>query len=418
MEPMDTLHLLGICDTCNHKQLCTSRKNWIGPVYDCEEFDDRDAVTPAVAADSQPFTATQSAGFEAQEEVEIYEGLCINCDSRENCGFRTASNRVVWYCEEYSLIPLPALIPDTLLPPFGTRHLAEVEPKDQRMLPELDAAGIDAILKKRGSGTGALIAVLEEIQSIAGYLPEKAIRLVSQKAGRSMVDLYGIATFYRSFSLKPRGRHTISVCLGTACHVRGAPTIIEEFKRQLKLNPGETSADGAFTLETVNCLGACALGPIVVGGDRYFSKVETVKVKDILKKVRSESRTADIRDDPRFFPVSVRCGLCNNSLMDPDYLIDGHPSVQLIATYDGKQDMIRFSSLYGSYAVEYGHDMPDDTAADFSCPHCRGILRGDASCPECDSPMAPMLVEGGGLVQICTRRSCKGHTLDLTLDYF
>jgi hypothetical protein len=104
--------------------------------------------------------------------------------------------------------------------------------------------------------------------------------------------------------------------------------------------------------------------------------------------------------------------------MDPDHLIDGYPSVQITVTYDGKQGRARFSSLYGSYAKVYEHDIPVDTATDFSCPHCGGTLRGDASCPECNHPMAVMLVEGGGLVQICTRRGCKGHSLDLTLDNF
>jgi NADH-quinone oxidoreductase subunit E len=400
-------------------ELCTSRKNWIGPVFHCEEFDDRGAAAPDWAVEVQSFAADEPVDFAAPGEAELYRGLCINCDNREHCGYRT-SDQVVWYCEEYCLAPLSPLIPDTLLPPFGIKRPAAVkkEVDARRPRPELDADDIGAVLERRDTGPGGLIAVLEEIQSAAGYLPEKAMRLVSEKTGRSMVDLYGIATFYRSFSLKPRGRHTVSVCQGTACHVRGAPTLVDEFKRQLDVRPGETTADGVFTLETVNCLGACALGPIVVGGDQYFSRVEPVKVKGILKKVRSESRAADVKTDPRFFPVSVRCGLCSKSLMDPDHPIDGHPSVQLTATYGGEQGTVRFSSLYGSYAVEYDLNIPTDAATDFSCPHCGGALRGDASCPECDNPMAPMLVEGGGLVQICTKRSCKGHTLDLTFDYF
>ncbi len=418
MEPKDRMRQLGICVTCDHMELCTSRKNWIGPIFHCEEFEARGAAAPDRAVGAQSFAKKDSMDL-AAEEAEVYKGLCINCDNRENCGYRTASDRVVWYCEEYSLAPLPTLIPDTLLPPFGIKRPAAVIEEEVAGRPrELSADDIDAILKRQGTGPGRLIAVLEEIQAAAGYLPEKAIRLVSEKTGRPMVDLYGIATFYRSFSLKPRGRHTISVCLGTACHVRGAPVLVDEFKRQLNVKPGETTADGAVTLETVNCLGACALGPIVVGADQYFSKVESIKVKDILRKVRSESRAADIQNDPRFFPVAVRCGLCSKSLMDPDHLIDGHPSVKLTAAYAGERGPVRFSSLYGSYAVEYELDIPIDAATDFSCPHCGGALRGGASCPECDYPMAPMLVEGGGLVQICTRRSCKGHTLDLTLDYF
>jgi NADH-quinone oxidoreductase subunit E len=101
-----------------------------------------------------------------------------------------------------------------------------------------------------------------------------------------MVDIYGVARFYRSFSLKPRGKHLICACLGTACHVRGAPSVVEEFERQLNIKAGQTTADKEFTLETVNCLGACALGPIVVVDNHYFSNVDMAKVKHILEKVR------------------------------------------------------------------------------------------------------------------------------------
>ncbi|MBN2242381.1 MAG: NAD(P)H-dependent oxidoreductase subunit E [Acidobacteria bacterium] len=350
-------------------------------------------------------------------EEDIRLGICSNCSNLETCSYRTLG-QAVWYCEEYSLAPLPALIPDTLLPPFGIKRFPGKGEAAGRKRPELEADDIDAILQRQGTGTGWLIAVLEEIQSAAGYLPEKALRMVSEKTGRPMVDLYGIATFYRYFSLKPRGRHTISVCQGTACHVRGAPALVDEFKRQLNVKPGETTADGAITLETVNCLGACALGPIVVGGDRYFSRVEAIKVRDILKKVRNESRTKDIEGDPRFFPIAVRCPLCSRSLMDPGLLIDGHPSVRLTAAYGEDRQTIRFSSLYGSGAVEYEREIPVDAETVLSCPYCAGTLEGESSCPECGNSMAPLHVEGGGLVQICTRRGCKGHTLDLTLDYF
>jgi NADH-quinone oxidoreductase subunit E len=134
---------------------------------------------------------------------------------------------------------------------------------------------------------GAVIAVLEEIQAEHGYLPEEALRAVADGMGRSLVDVYGVATFYRSFSLDPRGRHLICVCLGTACHVRGAQMVVEEFERQLGIKAGETTPDREFTLETVNCLGACALGPIVVVDGEYFSNVGTAGVKHILEKART-----------------------------------------------------------------------------------------------------------------------------------
>lgn len=143
------------------------------------------------------------------------------------------------------------------------------------------------ILERHNDGHGALIAVLEGIQTEYGYLPEAALRTVAEKMGRSLVDVYGVATFYRSFRLQPRGKHLISVCLGTACHVRGAPMVLEEFERQLEIHAGQTTADREFTLESVICLGACALGPIVVVDGHYFPNVNTAKVKQILEQARA-----------------------------------------------------------------------------------------------------------------------------------
>ena len=146
----------------------------------------------------------------------------------------------------------------------------------------VDPETIRKILDKHSREQGALIAILEDIQAEYGYLPEEALRMVGKRTGRSLVDIYGIATFYHAFSLKPRGRHLICACSGTACHVRGAPKVIEEFERQLGIKAGQTTPDGEFTFQTVNCLGACALGPIVVVDGHYFSNVKTAKVKKIL----------------------------------------------------------------------------------------------------------------------------------------
>ena len=152
---------------------------------------------------------------------------------------------------------------------------------------EVDLEFVARILERHARTRGAVIAVLSDIQEAYGYLPEEALRAVSRGMGRSLVDIYGVATFYRSFSLKPRGKHLITACLGTACHVRGGPTVVEEFERQLKIKAGETTPDGEFTLETVNCLGACALGPIVVAAGRTFSKVGPAKVRQILESARA-----------------------------------------------------------------------------------------------------------------------------------
>ena len=156
-----------------------------------------------------------------------------------------------------------------------------------QMQENVDSEDVLRIIEKHNEKYGRLIAILEEIQVKYGYLSEKALRIVGEKTNCSLVDIYGVATFYRFFSLQPKGKHLICVCLGTACHVRGAAMVVEEFERQLGVKVGQTTSDSEFTLETVNCLGACAIGPIVTADGHYFSKVATRKVKHILKEVRA-----------------------------------------------------------------------------------------------------------------------------------
>ena len=277
------------------------------------------------------------------------------------------------------------------------------------MNPEL----IMRIVEKHSEDRGGLISTLEDIQSKYGYLPEDALRIVAKRTGWSLVDLFGVATFYRSFSLKPRGKHLVSVCLGTACHVRGAPIIAGEFERQLGISAGETTSDHEFTLETLNCLGACALGPMVVVDGHYFSNVNTGKVKEILEKALVGFDKVEVREDQRIFPIEVNCSRCNHSLMDPNHLIDGQPSARLTISFGQKHGWLRLSSLYGSYTLESEYETPTDTVVHFFCPHCHAELIGVSNCPECGAPMVPMVVRGGGMVQICSRRGCKGHMLDL-----
>lgn len=152
-----------------------------------------------------------------------------------------------------------------------------------------DFEQIRGIVECHAGSRGALIAILEDIQTQQGYLSEDALRFVSQLTGTSLVDIYGVATFYRSFSLKPRGKHLVCVCLGTACHVRGGAAVAEELSRVLGIAVGDTTPDGEFTLETANCLGACALGPIVVVDGQYFSKVTVKRVKQIVEKFREDA---------------------------------------------------------------------------------------------------------------------------------
>lgn len=272
---------------------------------------------------------------------------------------------------------------------------------------------VQEIVEKHRGQRGELIAILEDIQSRYGYLPEAALREVAERTGRSLVDIYGVATFYRWFSLEPRGKHLCSVCLGTACHVRGGPVIAEEFGRELGVSPGKTTADGEFTLETVNCLGACALGPIVAVDGHYFSNVSPVKVKDIVGQAREGLDKVDVRTDRRVFPVEVSCARCNHSLMDPDNLVDGVPSIRVLISFEQSHGRLLLSSLYGSYNIESEHEIPAGTTVNFFCPHCHAELTGGTKCTECNAPMVPMIVRGGGILQICSRRGCRAHRLDL-----
>ena len=276
------------------------------------------------------------------------------------------------------------------------------------------AADIDRIVEKNGKSRGSLIGILQDIQARYNYLPVEALKEVAAKTGRSLVDIYGVATFYKMFSLTPRGKHLASVCLGTACHVRGGPAVVEEFERQLHCKAGSTTEDQEFTLETVNCLGACALGPIVVVDGRYFSNVNTAKVKGILKKARAGVEGGDGKSDFRLFPIKIHCPRCNHSLLDHQNQIDGHPSVKVTASCGRHHGWLRLSSLYGSFSVQSEHDIPVEEIAHVFCPHCHAELAGGGVCSECEAPMVPMIVGGGGMIQICSRRGCQSHRLDVS----
>ena len=143
---------------------------------------------------------------------------------------------------------------------------------------------VEAIIGDYDASRDSLISILQDIQSEYRYLPEDALRAVASQLELPLIQVYGVATFFRAFSLKPRGEHIVSVCLGTACHIRGAPAVLDEVKRQLGIEPGETTKNMRFTLETVNCLGACALGPIVVVDGKYHGQMSPGKVKKVLKQ--------------------------------------------------------------------------------------------------------------------------------------
>ncbi len=272
---------------------------------------------------------------------------------------------------------------------------------------------VDQVLEDNVNKTTGLIAILEKIQSKYSYLPEKELKEVAEKTGRSLVDIYGIATFYRSFSLKPRGKHLISVCLGTACHVRGGPAIARELEKELGIKAGETTENREFSMETVNCLGACALGPVVVVNGHYFPQVKASLISDILKKTRAGLDVVKIETDERIFPVEVSCSRCNHSLMHTDTIIDGYPAIRVTVSFDNKHGWLALSCLYGSHTVVSLHEIPPGTIVNIFCPHCHAELIGGAKCGMCGAPMVPMIVRGGGVVQICARRGCNEHILDV-----
>lgn len=159
--------------------------------------------------------------------------------------------------------------------------------------PIFDASEIDDLLNgKRDVENGSLMGVLEEVQARYHYLPKDALILISESMGVPLSQTYGVATFYNAFSLKPKGRHVINVCTGTACMVRGARKVLERISNRLGIQPGETTEDGQFTLETVNCLGACALGPVVVADGAYSGEMTGARAEELLGQVMAEVETA------------------------------------------------------------------------------------------------------------------------------
>ncbi|MCG2675769.1 NADH-quinone oxidoreductase subunit NuoE [bacterium] len=143
---------------------------------------------------------------------------------------------------------------------------------------------INQIIDRYKKEKGALVHLLQDVMGEYGYLPEKTLKRIAQELDIPLSQAYGLATFYKSFSLTPRGKHLISVCLGTACHVRGAPRIVEKLERDLGIKAGETTKNLKFTLETVNCLGACALGPLIVIDGKYYGRMNSTRMDKVLKE--------------------------------------------------------------------------------------------------------------------------------------
>jgi len=147
-----------------------------------------------------------------------------------------------------------------------------------------DMATIDAIIDNYQGKTSGLTTILQDIQGEYNYLPPQAMEHVAEKLRLPLSQVLHVATFYKAFSLEPRGKHLITVCLGTACHVRGGARLVEQAERLLKIRAGGTTPDLQFTLETVNCVGSCALGPVMIVDGEYYGKMASSKVERVLKK--------------------------------------------------------------------------------------------------------------------------------------
>lgn len=140
------------------------------------------------------------------------------------------------------------------------------------------------ILGKYQADQSALIAVLQDIQEEFGYLPKEALHAVSKEMNTPLSRVLSVTTFFNAFSLEPKGKHPINVCMGTACHVRGSTLILEKLERELEIKSGATTEDGNFSLESVRCVGCCGLAPVIMVGDEFHGKLSQTKVPGVLKK--------------------------------------------------------------------------------------------------------------------------------------
>lgn len=150
---------------------------------------------------------------------------------------------------------------------------------------EFSPAKIDQIIQSYNGDKGMLIPILQDVQAECNYLPREVLERISVGLDIPLGQVFSVATFFKAFSLKPRGRHTMCVCLGTACHVRGATRILNKLERDLKIRAGDTTDDQEVTLETVNCVGSCALGPIVILDGQYHGQMNMEKSGRLLKEI-------------------------------------------------------------------------------------------------------------------------------------
>jgi NADH:ubiquinone oxidoreductase subunit E len=145
---------------------------------------------------------------------------------------------------------------------------------------------LESILKGRNSQPHLLIEALQDVQESYRYIPEDAIREISKTLGVPIIEVYRVASFYKAFKLKPSGKYVITICNGTACHVRGSKLLLDQAISQLGIQPGEVTDDGLFSIECVNCLGACALGPIASENGSFHHHMTPAKLKKFIESIR------------------------------------------------------------------------------------------------------------------------------------
>jgi len=154
----------------------------------------------------------------------------------------------------------------------------------------MNLSKLESILKGRNSQPHQLIEVLQDVQEHYGYIPEEAMREISKTLGVTLIEVYRVASFYKAFKLKPTGKYTITICNGTACHVRGSGLLLDQAVSQLGIQPGEVTGDGLFSIECVNCLGACALGPIASENGSYHHHMTPARLRKFIESIRQKEK--------------------------------------------------------------------------------------------------------------------------------
>ena len=147
-------------------------------------------------------------------------------------------------------------------------------------------AAVDAVIQHNRATPGALIPILEEVQEILGYVPKSIQSRIAQGLGRPLSEVWGVVTFYSFFTTTPRGRHTVRCCMGTACYVRGGKNNLDKLTAHLNIKPGATTEDRRFSLETVRCVGACGLAPVITADGETYGQVKPMKIPEILEEFK------------------------------------------------------------------------------------------------------------------------------------